>query len=91
VALFVLTEAWEEKGLVWIESTLYLELGLGLALALFLHSFREEWYFFGQCEMQRNMVLYWGGPASVLQPRKLSRKERKFRENKRKNGLSAQP
>jgi hypothetical protein len=30
--------------------------------------------------MQRKMVLLWGDPASALQSRKLSRKERKFRE-----------
>jgi hypothetical protein len=48
---------------------------------LFAFFFHEKWNFIEQREMQRKKILFWRGPASALQPRKLSRNERKFCEN----------
>jgi hypothetical protein len=49
-----------------------------LTTRVFRDFFSRKKAHFGQREMQRKMVLFWGGPATVLQPRELSQKERKL-------------
>jgi hypothetical protein len=82
-ALTLLSGSWFE---VW-EHITCATVPEELALARFLRFFSRKWHFFGQRELQRKVVLLWGGPTSALQPRKISRKERKYRENiAKKNG-----
>jgi hypothetical protein len=62
-------------------------LGVGLwrlALACFFAKIFAKMVLIWTAQNATKMVLFWGGLASALKPRKLSRKERKFRKKNAK-------